>query len=252
MDNIVLLVLAALLIVYAVSQFAPGVVRRLLNVGAYRSSDLHSVVAPAAAPDVPAVSAVSSPLTTVAVRQEVRVLTLVSIAAAVLYYLPFWLHAPSFGGIPFQRQGMDRVYGMWDGPLWVTAAATLWDPNPHNPYYAWMGLRPSDYAERFPAFPLAIRLLSAVFGYWKGALIINVAASTAVTLLLYTFLRRFGTAQPAEHPGARWSRAFWVALVLIFWPPCGFLYRYVPMSEPLFILSVLAAAYFFKTRQYTL
>jgi hypothetical protein len=115
-----------------------------------------------------------------------------------------------------------------------------------------MEVRPSDYAERFPAFPLAIRLLSPVFGYWKGALIINLAASTAVTLLLYTFLRRFGTVQPEERPGTRWSPAFWAALVLIFWPPRGFLYRYVPMSEPLFILSVLAAAYFFKIKRYTL
>jgi hypothetical protein len=252
METAFLLALAVLLIIYASYQLVPQLYRRMLSIGTSRISSIQDVVAPAEAPSLPTAAPISTPLPAAAVRRDVRVLTLVSAAAAILYYLPFWLHTPSFGGIPFRQQGMDRVYGMWDGPLWVTAAATLWDPNPHNPSYAWMELRPSDYAERFPAFPLAIRLLSPVFGYWKGALIINLAASTAVTLLLYAFLRRFGTAQSEERPGSRWSPAFWVALVLIFWPPRGFLYRYVPMSEPLFILSVLAAAYFFKTRRYTL
>ncbi|HUZ03138.1 MAG TPA: hypothetical protein VMU89_22560 [Thermomicrobiaceae bacterium] len=175
------------------------------------------------------------------VVRHALLLTLVSVGAAILFFLPFWLHAPSIGGVPFDHQGMERVYGMWDGPLYVTAAATLWDLNPDNPAYAWNGAKPTDYAERFPLYPLLIRGLSPVLGYWKGAVAIDVAASTGVTLVLYFLLRLLGSVP---------SSAFWVALASIFWPPRGFLYRDVAMSDPLFMLGLVGATYCFLRRQY--
>lgn len=177
------------------------------------------------------------------VGRDVVLLTLVSLAAAVVFFLPFWIKAPSVGGIPFDHQGMERVDGMWDGPLYVTAAATLWDLNPDNPYYAWLGAPPSDYAERFPLLPLAIRALSPLLGYWTSGLVISLVASTGVTLLIYALVRTFGAA-----PGG----AFWVALISIFWPPRSFLYRYVAMTDPLCILGVVGAAYCFKRQRYVL
>lgn len=176
-------------------------------------------------------------------RQDLLLLTLISLAAAAIFYVPFWFRAPSIGGVPFDHQGMARVYGMWDGPLYVTSAATLWDLNPHNPLYGWIGLPPKDYAERFPLYPLMIRTLAPALGYWASGLIINVAVSTAVTLLIYLLLCDFSLV-----PGA----AFWVALASIFWPPRGFLYRYVAMSDPLFILGTVGAAYGFASRRYWL
>lgn len=172
---------------------------------------------------------------------EVRLLAVASLVAAALFYLPFALRAPSLGGIPFDGQGMERIHRTWDGPLYVTAAATLWDPDPRNPLYAWLGAPPRDYAERFPLYPLLIRLFSPVWGYWASALLINLAASTSVTLGLYAFLRRFGAVPDA---------AFWVALISIFWPPRQFLYRYVAMTEPLFVLGLLGAAFALKTGRY--
>lgn len=168
-------------------------------------------------------------------------LAAISLVAAALFYLPFWVRAPSIAGVPFAHHGMERVYGMWDGPVYVTTAAALWDPNPANPLYAWLGAPPSDYAERFPLYPLLIRLVAPVLGYWKGALTVAVAASTGATVMIYLFLRAFGASPVA---------AFWVALFSIFWPPRGFLYRYVAMSDPLFILGVVGAAYCYKTERY--
>jgi hypothetical protein len=171
------------------------------------------------------------------------VLAGVSLIAAALFYLPFLVHAQSWAGIPFGGAGMERVYGMWDGPAYVTAAATLWDPNPENPVYGWFSAPPSDYTERFPLYPTTIRLLAPILGYWRGALIINLVASTAGTVLLYVFLRRWGPVR---------SAAFWLAFVAIFLPPRAFLYRYVGMSEPLFGLSLLAAAHAWKSERFAL
>lgn len=252
MSTLILIVVTIALILYAAYQFVPQPFRRVLDMRTNLAVDVRHVIPATDTPRSPIASPAGPQSLSTLERREMGLLAVISVGAALVYYLPFLLHAPSIGGIPFNQQGMDRVYGMWDGPLWVTAAATLWDPNPHNPIYGWIGLQPHDYAERFPMFPLAIRLLVPLFGYWKGAVILNVAASTAVTLVLYLFLRRFGRLQADESAGARWSPAFWIAFVLIFWPPRGFLYRYVPMAEPLFILGVLAAAYFFKSRRYTL
>jgi hypothetical protein len=176
--------------------------------------------------DVPVLDASARAALTV---RESLLLVLISFSAAIAFYMPFWLKVPSFAGIPFNQQGMERINLMWDGPLFIVAAATLWDPNPIHPLYGTLASKPIDYAERFPIYPLAIRLLSPLWGYWNAGLVINVVLSTTATLFLYAFLRRFSSVP---------SAAFWVALVSIFWPPRGFLYRYVVMSDPAFILGL--------------
>ncbi len=175
--------------------------------------------------------------------RDLLLLSTISLFAALVFFLPFWLRLPSWGGIPFSQQDMKPVYGMWDAPFYVTVAASLYDPDPANPAYAWLSDQPSDYAERFPLYPLAIRLLSPIAGLWNSGLVVNILASTAITLLLYMFLRRFGALTGAAFP---------IAAISIFWPPRGFLYRYVTMADPMFILGLLGAAYFFKRSRFVL
>lgn len=235
LEVLVLFAVAALLLAYALRAWRPWSMLQAPEKSTEHAASGEATVAPRPASWSKYID------TSTRTFRETRLLALISLGAAALYYLPFWLRLPSIGGIPFQKQGMDAIYGMWDGPLWITAAGTLWDPNRHNPIY--LGLKPSELAERSPLFPLAVHAVSPVLGYWAGALVINVLASTAVTLLLYLFLRRYGTLPNA---------AFWAALISIFWPPRGFLYRYVIMSEPLFILSTLAAVYCYRRRRYDL
>ena len=115
--------------------------------------------------------------------------------------------------------------------------------DPANPLYAWHWLAPRDYAERFPLFPLAIRALSPVLGYWNGALAVNLVASTLASVLLYFLIRRFGSkdASPA-----------WVAVAAGFWPPRAFLYRYTPLAEPLTLVGLIGAVYFYRSGRYWL
>lgn len=191
---------------------------------------------------IPSLAAVSAAGRDVVAR-DVLVLVAVSLGAALAFYLPYVLGAPVIDGYPLFHRGMNSLYGMWDGPLYVTAAATLWDTNPANPLFGWYWLNPRDYAERFPLYPLTIRLLSPVLGYWNGSLFVNVVASTAASVLIYFLVRRFGSKDASP---------LWVAIAAMFWPPRAFLYRYTPLAEPLTLVGVVGTVYFFRSERFWL
>lgn len=62
----------------------------------------------------------------------------ISITASLIFYLPFWLTVPSMAGIKFDERGIETVHKAWDGPVYTTVAATLWDRDPDNPAYDWI------------------------------------------------------------------------------------------------------------------
>ncbi len=169
-------------------------------------------------------------------------LCVISIMASLIFYLPFWLEIPTTAGIKFEERGIDAVYKAWDGPVYVTVAATLWDRDPDHPAYGWIDWTPEEYADRLPVYPLLIRAFSTLFGYWTSALLIAVIASAAGTVLFYRFLRRY-SAVP--------NVAFWIAAASVFWPARGFFYRNLAMTEPLFILWLMAAILCYRASRYT-
>lgn len=172
---------------------------------------------------------------------ESVLLCLISVSASLIFYLPFWLEIDSTAGIKFDERGIETVHKAWDGPVYVTVAATLWDRNPDHPAYDWISWTPKEYADRLPLYPLAIRALSPVLGYWTGALVIAVLASAAGTVLFYCFLRRYSRVP---------EFALWISIASIFWPVRGFFYRNLAMTEPLFVLWLLAAVLCYRASRY--
>ena len=176
-------------------------------------------------------------------HREAGILVLVSLLAAVAFYLPFWVQTGPVLGVPFNHDDISVVQRHWDGPLYTVVAKTFYSPD-SNVYEWWPNL-PSDpvrnyYAAHFPGYPAVIKVLSFPFGYLNGMLVANVIISTLATLALYLFLREF---KLSDAP-------FWVALAFIFLPTRFFLYRYSGSTEPLFLLLLIMSMYFFKREQF--
>ena len=179
------------------------------------------------------------------VARDITLLVLISILAAVAFYLPFWLHIGPVLGVPFNHDDISIVQRHWDGPLYTVVAKAFYSPQ-SNIYEWWLNLPGATpweyYAAHFPAYPAVIRVLSYLVGYLNAMLLANVIISTLATIALYMFLREFKLS----------SYPFWIAVAFIFVPTRWFLYRYSGATEPMFLLLVIMSMFFFKRDQFAL
>ena len=172
------------------------------------------------------------------VGREIALLTLISVLAAVAFYLPFWTHAGPVLGVRFDHDDLSILQRHWDGPFYAVVAKTFYGQD--SDIYQWWSVPWEYYPAHFPAYPAVIKLFSFAVGYLNAMLLANVVISTMTTLALYQFLRAFNLS----------NQPFWVALAFIFIPARWFVYRYSGASEPLFMLLVIMSMYFFKREQF--
>ena len=170
--------------------------------------------------------------------RDIGLLVLVSILAAVAFYLPFWARAGPVMGVPFDHDNLSVVQRHWDGPFYAVVAKTFYGGD--GDIYDWWSKPQTYYAAHFPAYPAVIKVLSYPLGFLNAMLLANVLISTGATVALYLFLRRFNLSQ----------QPFWVALAFIFLPARWFIYRYSGASEPLFLLLLIMSMYFYKGQRY--
>lgn len=125
----------------------------------------------------------------------------------------------------------DLVFRYWDGPSYVTVAYSLYSKG--GEVYSAYGFGADFYSAHFPAYPLAIRLFSAI-GYFNSMLLVTVLATIAASLAFY-FLAR----ESCPPKGA-----LLLSIVFLLFPPRWVIYHSVGASEPLFLFSVISSVFF--------
>ena len=139
-----------------------------------------------------------------------------------------------WGGEP--APGLSILHRYWDGPAYVAVARSLYDPN--NEIFARFG-------DTFgictvPAvYPLAIRALSPVFGYFNAMLVATFVFSCLCFSVLYELLRTFRLVR----------EPLWCSIAFIFFPPRWVIYHSVGASEPPFLLFILCTLYCYRKRR---
>ena len=140
--------------------------------------------------------------------------------------------------LPFVVKGNeDALFRYWDGPSYVTVAYSLYAVE--NPVYAAYGFSPAFYAAHFPAYPLAIRVLSFT-GYWNAMLLATALFAVLAVTAFYFLAREFVEARTA----------FLLSIVFVFFPARWLVYHSVGASEPLFLFAVISSIYFFRKQDY--
>lgn len=178
-------------------------------------------------------------------------LTLLVLFSTILLWLPFLLKTPQWFGLKIASSSFDYLYRNYDGPLYVIAAKSFYDPNLiQTPTRGNFSELPTRYfAAHLPFYPVLIRagreamqtvgLNADSLGYLKSMLSVSVIATVAAASLFYFILKKFKlTTQP-----------MFLTVVFLFLPRF-LVVRGVGAPESLFMALTLGSLYLFEKEKY--
>lgn len=173
--------------------------------------------------------------------KNIFLICLIAVLPTILIWLPFFARLEKFWTIPLSNQGMATIVSNFDGPLYIVAAKTLYNPDLIAKNYQFP-LTNEYYSAHFPMFPLMIKSLSGIFGHPYSMLCVTVLSSI---LALYFF--NMHAKQYLNE-----SDSLWLTFVFAIFPARWLIVRSVGSPEPFFIAAILASTYFFIQKRYWL
>ena len=164
---------------------------------------------------------------------------ILTLVPTILIWLPFFTRLKTFWNIPLPQTGMATIVSNFDGPLYIIAAKTLYNPELIGKNYQFP-LANEYYSAHFPLFPILIKTFAPVFGHPYSMLFITAISSC---LALYFFNKH-------AKKYLNNSDALWLTFVFSIFPARWLIVRSVGSPEPLFLAAILASTYFFKEKKY--
>ena len=168
-------------------------------------------------------------------------LILLSLIPTLLIWLPFFVRAEKFWGIPLPQNGMATVVSNFDGPLYIVAAKTFYNPELISKNYQFP-LTEEYYSAHFPLFPILIRTFSYILGGPYSMLFITIFSSFLALFFFNKHALKY----------LKTSDALWLTAIFAIFPARWLVVRSVGSPEPLFIAAILASTYYFGDKKYWL
>lgn len=173
--------------------------------------------------------------------REYVLLGLLSLFTTFLLWLPFFLQMRSFWGIKIPAGGMATIIANFDGPYYIVAAKTLYDPQKITENFSFP-LPAIYYSAHYPLFPLLIRVVASLpfIGYPYAMMLVTLATSILAIWMFYILLLDLGIKK----------EAFWLASLFAIFPARWLIVRSIGSPEPLFLFTIIASIYFFRKRSW--
>ena len=166
----------------------------------------------------------------------------VLISTAVLWS-PFILRAKAWFGIGADDSSFQYIYKQYDGPLYVIAAKTMYDPKqieiPKKGLIISLPLSAKYFAAHLPLYPILIRLFAPILGYLKSMVFVNIISTIILCCFFYFMVRKLGL-----------SKNPLILSIIFLFLPRFLVVRSVGAPESLFILLILLSLYFFEKEKY--
>jgi hypothetical protein len=169
---------------------------------------------------------------------KILILLALTIIPVLLVWFPFFIRAKSFWQIPLPTEGMATIVSNFDGPLFLVAAKSLYNPEIIKTFP--LDIPTEYYAAHFPLFPLLIRSFAFVFGYPYSMLFVTVLGSFLSLFFFNKLIKEFVSDKTA---------LILTAFFAIF-PARWLIVRSVGSPEPLFIGAIIASIYYFRKSKY--
>ncbi len=171
--------------------------------------------------------------------KKIGFLILMTLLPTLLIWLPFFLRIKQFWNIPLPTQGMATIVANFDGPLYIVAAKTFYDPDQIGSNYQFP-LTNEYYSAHFPFFPILIKMFAPIFGHPYSMLSVTVISSFLAIWFFYKHAKKY----------LNDSNALWLTFVFSVFPARWLVVRSVGSPEPFFLASILASTYFFGNKKY--
>ena len=178
------------------------------------------------------------------VQKKINKLIIISLMAlipTILIWMPFILRLNTFWKIPLLNQGMATIVSNFDGPLYIVAAKSMYDPDKIGVNFQFP-LSNEYYSAHFPMFPLLIKTFAPLFGHPYSMLLVTVVSSI---LALYFFYKNARVLLSNEN-------ALWLTFIFSIFPARWLIVRSVGSPEPFFIAAILASVFYFNQKKYWL
>lgn len=166
---------------------------------------------------------------------------LFSLVPTILIWLPFFLRIPSFWKIPLPPNGLATIVSNYDGPLYLVVAKTLYNKTAIEAGFQFP-LPTEYYTAHFPLFPVLIKLFGIVTNYPYAMLIVTLLSSI---LAIYFFHKLL-----SEFVGKR--DAMFLTFLFAIFPARWLIVRSTGSADPLFVGSIIASIYYFRSKKYWL
>ena len=167
--------------------------------------------------------------------------SVITLLPTLLIWLIFFMRPASIWGIPLPENGMATVVANYDGPLYIIAAKTLYNPELISTMYE-IPLPTEYYAAHFPMFPMLIRFFSPLFGYPYSMLFVTLVTSILAIFAFMKFISQY----------VERNELYWITFAFAFFPARWLIVRSVGSPEPLFLAAIISSLYFFKNKKYLL
>ncbi len=164
-----------------------------------------------------------------------------SLIPVILIWLPFFFRLTSFWSIPLPKTGMATIVSNYDGPLYLVVAKTLYNKSLIGTNFQFP-LPTEYYAAHFPLFPLLIKAFGIITNYPYAMLLVTLASSV---LALYFFEKLISEFVPSKD-------ALFLTFLFAIFPARWLVVRSVGSADPLFMATVIASVYYFRSKKYWL
>lgn len=163
----------------------------------------------------------------VKVKKELLSILFISVLVTVAVWLPFFF---------WFKEGIITLFKNYDGPNYLIIVKSWYNQGFIKNTFS-LPTPAEYYPAHLPGFPLTISLLTIFFtGPWSG-LMSTLLATTFCGIVFYLFVYKF---KLSENP-------FWLTVVFLIFPARWVAVKAVISPEPLFLFSIIASFYFFKS-----
>lgn len=171
-------------------------------------------------------------------------LALISTTTTIILWLPFLLRIENFWGIKLPGTGMATIVANFDGPYYIVAAKTLYNPQEIKENFSFP-LPPIYYSSHYPLFPLLIKAVATILpplGYPYAMMLVTSITGILAVFMFYILLGEFGLGK----------HRLWLAILFTVFPARWLIVRSIGSPEPLFLLTIMTSVYYFRRQRWWL
>lgn len=170
-------------------------------------------------------------------KNKLVLLSFFTVLSSLLFWLIFYFNLPQVIGFP--EASLETVYSNYDGPNYIAISKCGYDKDCIARNYS-LPLPLEYYPAHFPGYPMIIKILSFFTLSTKAMLLATLFGSILLSIYSYKLFCLF----------VKPKHAYWLTLILLFFPPRLFVLRQIGAPETWFIGSIVASVFYFKKKNY--